>query len=152
MSFLFSSPTPTYATEQLTAQLSSLSTLPVNLTSTSTKSLGSSSDIDKPSPVLQSALSELSASKPPGRDNLQRVLETLVKSGKDAGAYVVQSEMDRVVEGEVLGRAVTVLWKEVIADLMTDALEIEREREWWDSVLNSRSGVGIYLVQSELSP
>lgn len=145
MSFLFSSSsTPSYAAEQLTHHLSSISTLPVNLTVTSAQKGHS----DKPSRHLEEALSELSASKPPTRDQLIAVLEALAKQQEGNGRFAVQSEMDRVVEGEVLGRAVTVLWKEVLDELLSDALTLEKEKTWWDGVLNSRTGVPIYLLQS----
>lgn len=64
---------------------------------------------------------------------------------------MVQSEMDRLVEMEVMDRAVTIVWKEILDELMKAAMELEGERSYWDSVLNSRRGVGFYLVQSKFS-
>lgn len=57
--------------------------------------------------------------------------------------------MDATVQAEVMGRAVTMVWKEVLEVLIGIALELEQERSWWESSVNSRRGVGIYLVQSE---
>lgn len=148
MSFLLggSSSAQSYASEQLTHHLSSISTLPIHLNTSFTSQ---STRTDRPSSHLESALSELSSSKPPTRKQLEDILKSLAK--KDEGSrYAVQSEMDRVVEGEVLGRAVTVLWKEVLDELLRSALQLEAERNWWDGVLNSRSGIPIYLLQSEL--
>lgn len=149
MSFLLggSSSTPSYAAEQLTHHLASISTLPIHLNTTSS---AQSSQTDRPSSHLESALSELSSSRPPTRDQLLTILQSLAKQ-EEGSRYAVQSEMDRVVEGEVLGRAVTVLWKEVLDELLRSALQLEAERTWWDNVLNTRLGIPIYLLQSELS-
>jgi len=77
------------------------------------------------------------------------ILKTLSQPRND-GYYTI-SEIDRVVEAEVLSRAVTVVWKEVLEELLNGALELEEEREWWDGSLSSRRGVGVYLLQSKLS-
>ena len=145
MSFLFSSPPPTYAEERLGSQLASLSTLPVNLTTSL------SPHKDRPSPALESALSELTSSKPPNRQELRKALQSLINADEKSGGasgYVVQSEIDRVVESEVIARALTIVWKEVLDELLAAALQLEREKIWWDGVLNSRQGVAIYLLQS----
>jgi nuclear-control-of-ATPase protein 2 len=147
MSYLFSSPPPSYASEQLHSHLSALSTLPINLPQKSISA--SSSAPDKPSSALESALHELSSHKLPSREGLKKILKSLVDAENGSDGFIVQSEIDRVVEGEVLGRAVTIVWKEVLDELMSAALQLDREREWWDNVLNSRQGVGIYLLQSE---
>lgn len=78
------------------------------------------------------------------------VLRSLLKP-RDQGVvagYAVESEVDRLVEAELMARAVTMVWKEVIQALLEGALALEAERSWWDASLSSRRGVGIYLVQS----
>jgi nuclear-control-of-ATPase protein 2 len=59
-----------------------------------------------------------------------------------------REEMDRVVEAEIVMRAVTMVWKEVMQAYVEGALRLEQERSWWDASLMSRRGVGIYLLQS----
>ncbi|RSH92300.1 Nuclear control of ATPase protein 2 [Saitozyma podzolica] len=109
MSFLFTTPPPSYAEEQLSSHLSTLSTLPVTLE----PSLRAAA---APPPALQSALHELSSTKPiPARSS---------------------------------SRAATMVWKEVLDAFVRGALELEEERNWWDSVVNSHRGVVIYLIQT----
>lgn len=154
MSYLFSSPPPTFAEEQLGSHLSSISTAPVNIAT----SASLSAQKDRPSPALESALSELSSAKPPTRQEVKRILQSLVKAHEELSAsaggssYVVQSEMDKVVEAEVMARAVTIVWKEILNDLLSAALDLGREKAWWDSLLNSRQGVAVYLIQSTSTP
>jgi len=142
MAFLFASPPPSYAQEQLHGHLSSLSTLPVSVPHTQ-------SAPDKPSSHLESALHELSSSRPPSQSKLKEVLKELADADVKNDRFAVQSEIDRVVEGEIMGRAVTLVWKEVLDDLMRAAVELNGEKGWWDGVLTSRTGVTIYLIQSE---
>jgi hypothetical protein len=52
------------------------------------------------------------------------------------------------LENEVISRAATMVWKEVLDAFVRGALELEEERNWWDSVVNSHRGVVIYLIQS----
>jgi len=148
MSYLFNTSPASYAEEKLSSHLSSLSTLPINLPQTQSTSYSSPSQ-PKPSPRLQNALSELSTSRPLTRQQVIDILKTLSQPRND-GYYTI-SEIDRVVEAEVLSRAVTVVWKEVLEELLNGALELEEEREWWDGSLSSRRGVGVYLLQSKLS-
>ncbi|KAK4683942.1 nuclear control of ATPase protein 2, partial [Tremellales sp. Uapishka_1] len=142
MTSLFRSQPPSFAEEQLSSRLSSLSTLPIALPS----SFSAQSQNTKPSPALESALQDLSTLKPVTREKLISVLEALVES-KDAGAYSA-NDVDRVVEAEIVTRAVTMIWKEVIKVFVNDALDLEDERTWWGASLNSRRGVGIYLLQT----
>lgn len=139
----FSTPTPSFASEQLNAKLTALSTLPVQLP----QSLSGDAKATKPSSYLENALHELSSSRPPLREKVVEILKTLVNPPK-AESYVV-SEMDQVVEAEVIGRAVTIMWKEILDELLRSAVKLDEERRWWESTLNSRTGVGIYLLQSE---
>jgi nuclear-control-of-ATPase protein 2 len=142
MSYLFSSPPASYAQEQLHSHLSSLSTLPVSVPKTQ-------SVPDKPSAHLESALHELSSSRPPTQTKLKDILKSLADVDERNDRFSVQSEIDRVVEREIMGRAVTIVWQEVLDDLMKAAMELEAEKGWWDGVLTSRTGVSIYLLQSK---
>jgi nuclear-control-of-ATPase protein 2 len=145
MSYLFNSSPPSYAEEQLVTHLSSLSTLAINLPPSSQQSY-SASPQQKASPHLQAALSELSSTRPLTRQQVVDVLKTL--DNLKSGEYGVTSEIDRVVEAEILSRAVTIVWKDVLEGLLRDALELEEERSWWESTLGSRGGVVVYLLQS----
>jgi nuclear-control-of-ATPase protein 2 len=164
MSFLFSQPIPSYAQEQLSTQLSALSTLPLTSSTSSISFAGSNSaatsslrqsgtaspyhddrDLD---PAYVEALNALSASDVK-KEDLVKVLKMLSEqvSANVAGA----SRADAAVREEVLGRATTMAWKEVMEVLIRAALELEEERGWWESSVNSRRGVGIYLIQCECS-
>lgn len=77
------------------------------------------------------------------------MLKDLADADEKNDRFAVQSEIDRVVEREIMGRAVTIVWKEVLDDLMKAAVELEAEKGWWDVVLTSRMGVSVYLIQSE---
>jgi hypothetical protein len=143
MSFLFASAPPSYADEQLRAHLASLSTL----------SIAPSTDFStadaKPTPALETALHELTASKAPDHDKLVSVLRDLGKYKEGVSSYA--SQVDDLVEAEVMGRAVILVWKEVLQALVDGAQQLEEERSWWELSLNGRQGVIVYLVQSELS-
>jgi len=141
MSFLFASPPPSYADEQLRAHLASLSTLSI-----APSSEFSTADA-KASPALETALHELTSSKVPDHDKLISILKDLGKSREGVAAYA--SQVDELVEAEVMGRAVVLVWREVLQALVEGALQLEEERSWWDQSLNGRRGVITYLVQSE---
>ena len=59
--------------------------------------------------------------------------------------------MDKVIQDEILARALTMIWKEVLDELVGVARRLEKERRYWESVLRSTTGVGTYFIQSELS-
>ncbi|WWD21611.1 hypothetical protein CI109_106097 [Kwoniella shandongensis] len=156
MSFLFHAPTPSYADEKLYSHLSSLSTIPANLppSSSSLQSQNKRSPA-KPSALLQTALHDLSAPKPASFERLIEILEQLSsstsvqKNNEDGYGYNVEAnELDGIMEIEVLGRAVTMVWKEVLQTFVEGAMEFEQERSWWDNALSSRRGVGVYLLQT----
>ncbi|KAK8847520.1 hypothetical protein IAR55_005378 [Kwoniella newhampshirensis] len=149
MSFLFHAATPSYADEKLSTHLSSLSTIPANLPP-STSSLQNNKP-SKPSPLLQTALHDLSAPKPASFERLIELLESLSDHRQQQQGYgVVENgnELDGIMEMEVMGRAVTMVWKEVLQTFVDGAMELEQERGWWDSALSSRRGVGVYLLQT----
>ncbi|ORY20910.1 ATP synthase regulation protein NCA2-domain-containing protein [Naematelia encephala] len=153
MSWLFASHTPSYANEQVLGHLSSLSTLPIQLSSSPSTSSSFDSRPAKPNPILQNALAELSSSRPISGDKLVDVLKSLVnvrerERDQNAVLYSVDSEVDRIVEMEVLARASTLVWGEVLKTLVDSACELEQERTWWTASLASRSGTMIYLVQT----
>ncbi|ODN79548.1 hypothetical protein L202_03503 [Cryptococcus amylolentus CBS 6039] len=136
---------PSYAEEQLTAQLANIATLPVHLPPTAQRLSASA----QPSHHIQAALSDLSDPKQLTRQKLVQVLEGLVESREQqVGSQEQTSELDELFEKEVVGRAVTVLWKEILDEFVQGALKLENERAWWDSVLNSRRGVSYYLIQT----
>jgi len=147
MAYLFASSPASYAEEKLSNHLGSLSTLPVHLPQSSTQSY--TSQPSRANPVLEAALHELSASRPLTLQKVADVLRSLAKPrGGVLSGYVVESEVDRLVEAEVMARAVTMVWKEVMQVLLEGALALEEEKSWWDASLSTRRGVGIYLVQS----
>ncbi|KIR60442.1 hypothetical protein I314_03737 [Cryptococcus bacillisporus CA1873] len=146
MTSIFHSQTSSYASEQLKFQLSALSTLPISFPPSTQLHVQQSTT---PKPLLQNALSDLSSSKPIGKERLQQILEDLASAKEQEGYAAEQlSEIDELMEVEVIGRAVTILWKEVLDTFIDGALSLERERAWWDGVLNSSRGVSFYLVQT----
>lgn len=160
MSWLFSSPPPSYAEEQAYAQLSALSTLPIDLTGSSASTARASEPSDESSGSrrsprqvkLESALHELTSSRSISHDKLIEVLRDLaeidVPSGAQHSASAGAGEQDGPLEAEVFGRAITVVWKEVMQAFVEAALKLDEERSWWDGSVHTRRGVGIYLVQS----
>lgn len=153
MSFLFAQSVPSYAQEQLSTQLSALSTLPLTSSSpAATSSLrrsGTASpyhDEDELDPSYVEALSTLSRADV-SKDELIKLLKTLSKS--ELGTASTGNRADAAMREEVMGRATTIAWKEVMEVLIRAALELEEERGWWESSVNSRRGVGIYLIQCE---
>ena len=141
MAFLFASAPPSYADEQLRVHLASLSTL----------SLAPSGDFStadaKATPALETALHELTSSTAPDRKKLVQVLKDLAKQREGVASYA--SQVDELVEAEVMGRAVVLVWKEVLQALVEGALQLEEERSWWNTSLDGRRGVITYLVQSK---
>jgi nuclear-control-of-ATPase protein 2 len=141
MAFLFASTPPSYADEQLRVHLASLSTL----------SIAPSGDFStsdaKATPALETALHELTSSTAPDRKKLISVLQDLAKQRDGVASYA--SQVDELVEAEVMGRAVVLVWKEVLQALVEGALQLEEERSWWDTSLDGRRGVITYLVQSK---
>lgn len=158
MSWLIRSMPSSFADEQLSYQLASLSTLPVNLPTSNAFNPSLHEHTSKPSPRLQNALHELSSDRPIAKERLVEILESLAHApppaptpGRgDYRGYVVESDLDRIIETEVLTRAVMVLWKEVLQSYVDGALKLDDDRAWWDATLSSRSGIMMYLVQSEL--
>jgi nuclear-control-of-ATPase protein 2 len=143
MSWLLTSTTPTFAEEQLFQQLSALSTLPVSFSASSAVAAR------KPSPALENALHKLGGSGPVKRDELIAVLKSLAQEGGISTSGFSQDDGNGAIEVEVVGRAVTMVWKEVIQALVDSALELEEERSWWERMVNSRRQIATYLVQSE---
>jgi hypothetical protein len=145
MSF-FSAATPSYPSEQLTAQFAALATVPIAPQSPSTNA-NSYAGEQSAAPELQEALQALSSSKHPSIQRMYAVLKTLADR-----LYAAESSVDKAFETEVVTRAVTVLWSEVLRVLVDNAIALEDERAWWDSKLNSRVAVGTFLLQSKCSP
>lgn len=140
---LFSRSTPSFADEQLSYHLSSLATQPVTVSAQSTSSSAG------PSPRLQTALHDLSHMRPIKRYKLESILRDLQGPRPASEGYAIENEVDRAMEAEVLARAVTMVWKEVLQVLLTGCLKLEEERSWWETSLMNPRGVVIYLVQSE---
>lgn len=145
MSFLLASKAPSYADEQLRVQLASLSVLSI----APAAGFNASSANAKPSPALEVALRDLTSSKIPDHGRLVQILGDLAKHREGVAAY--SNEVDQLVEAEILGRAVVLVWKEVLQTLVEGALQLEEERLWWDNSLEGRQGVVLYLIQSESS-
>ncbi|WWC59570.1 uncharacterized protein I303_102126 [Kwoniella dejecticola CBS 10117] len=149
MAFLFHSSAPSYASEKLSFHLSSLSTLPIT-TAPSELSASSAlpvSAVSKPSQKLESALQELSSTNHVSREKLVEVLQTLSDSHNDL-TTAEKSQLDEEVEVEILSRSIAIIWKEVLQTFLDSALKLDEERGWWEASLNSRRGVGLYLLQT----
>jgi len=109
--------------------------------------------------TIERALSDLSTSRPIDRKQLEVVLQSLidaheqtradVSSSSAAGSQQVVTPIDKVREAQIMARAVTVVWKEVLDDLMQGALALEHDLHWWQGVLDSRRDIGLYFIQSE---
>ncbi|EIW71171.1 hypothetical protein TREMEDRAFT_27296 [Tremella mesenterica DSM 1558] len=141
MSWLLQSSPPGYADEQLSFHLSSLSTLPLSQSS----DLVIAEQEFHPSPALQVALHDLS-SGPVTHTRLIDILKSLESS--DGSSTNGLNPADQSAQAEAVTRAVTMVWKEVLQMYVHGALQLEEERIWWDSVLSSRRGVAVYLVQT----
>lgn len=137
MSFLASA-TPSYPSEQLSLHLGSLSTLPI------APQVSTNADEGDAAPELQEALQALTSSKHPSIKSLEAILRSLADR-----AFVAETSVDKAFEVEVVTRAVTVLWSEVLRVLVENAMALEEERAWWESKLSSRLAVGSFLLQSE---
>lgn len=152
MSFLLSQSIPSYAQEQLSTQLASLSTLPITGSSSSSSSslrqAGTASPYrDELDDTYVEALHKLSSSDV-SKEDLIEVLKSLAEHAGTSGVSARRvSSADAAVQEEVMGRATTMAWKEVMEVLIQSALELEEERGWWEASVNSRRGVGIYLIQ-----
>jgi nuclear-control-of-ATPase protein 2 len=140
---LFAAPAQSYAQEQLSVHLTSLTTLPVDIPASELKATAEPS---LASDRLQHAISELIQAKPPTLARLGEILQSLSK--EDVAAAEV-SDLDREAEAEVVTRAVSLIWAHVMEVFVNGALRLEDDRSWWDYSASSRMGTVIYLVQSE---
>lgn len=163
---LLRQPPPSYAHEELNHSLTALSTIPISIP---VSVLGNSETHGPVSPfshTIERALSDLSTSRPIDRKQLEVVLQSLIdaheqtradvsssssssSSSGAAGSQQVVTPIDKVREAQIMARAVTVVWKEVLDDLMQGALALEHDLYWWQGVLDSRRDIGLYFIQSE---
>jgi nuclear-control-of-ATPase protein 2 len=162
---LFRQLPPSYAHEELNHSLTALSTIPISIP---VSVLGNSETHGPVSPFSQTierALSDLSTSRPIDRKQLEVVLQSLIDAHEQtradvnsssssstssaAGSQQVVTPIDKVREAQIMARAVTVVWKEVLDDLMQGALALEHDLHWWQGVLDSRRDIGLYFIQSE---
>ena len=156
---LFRQSPQSYAHEELNHSLTALSTIPISIP---VSVLGNSETHGPVSPfshTIERALSDLSTSRPIDRKQLEVVLQSLidaheqtradVSSSSDAVSQQVVTPIDKVREAQIMARAVTVVWKEVLDDLMQGALALEHDLHWWQGVLDSRRDIGLYFIQSE---
>ncbi|KAL1407260.1 Nuclear control of ATPase protein 2 [Vanrija albida] len=135
---------PSYAEEQLRVHLGSLATLPVAVPAASF-----SGEPAHPSPQLSHALGELNTSKPPSAKKLASILDELTQplpAGEVRSSATL--EADAAAEAEIITRAVSVIWAQVMQAFVDGSLQLEEDRVWWDLSLNSKSGVLVYFVQS----
>ena len=133
MSFLFSSSVPSYADEQTAACFSYLALQPGP--SKVTAAVGRSG-------VLKAVAAEISATRPVSRSRLVELLEQVKEN---AASLDSQDE----VTDEVMARMTALVWREVMRTIVDGAVRVDAERSWWEQVIHSRRGVGVYLVQSE---
>ena len=155
---LFRQSPQSYAHEELNHSLTALSTIPISIP---VSVLGNSETHGPVSPfshTIERALSDLSTSRPIDRKQLEVVLQSLIDaheqtradvSSSAAGSQQVVTPIDKVREAQIMARAVTVVWKEVLDDLMQGALALEHDLHWWQGVLDSRRDIGLYFIQSE---
>lgn len=156
--------TPSYAFEELNHSLTALSTIPISIP---ISVLGNSEtgEISSASSTIERALRDLSTSRPITRKQLEGVLQSLVDiyenaqdsqsqgQGQDHGYGqtngVVTTPIDKVREAQIMARAVTVVWREILDELMQGALALEHDLNYWQSMLDSRRDIGLYFVQCE---
>jgi len=156
---LFRQSPQSYAHEELNHSLTALSTIPISIP---VSVLGNSETHGPVSPfshTIERALSDLSTSRPIDRKQLEVVLQSLIDAHEQTRADVSSSSaavsqqvvtpIDKVREAQIMARAVTVVWKEVLDDLMQGALALEHDLHWWQGVLDSRRDIGLYFIQSE---
>lgn len=64
-----------------------------------------------------------------------------------ASGLAAYNAIDKVMEAEIMARAVTVLWREALDTVVEGALALERERVWWEAVVGSKFDVSLYFIQ-----
>ena len=152
--------TPSYAFEELNHSLTALSTIPISIP---ISVLGNSEtgEVSSASGTIERALRDLSTSRPITKKQLEGVLQSLVDLYENAqeaqgqdGAYgqsnaVMTTPIDKVREAQIMARAVTVVWREILDQVMQGALALEHDLNYWQSMLDSRRDVGLYFVQCE---
>jgi nuclear-control-of-ATPase protein 2 len=153
--------TPSYAFEELNHSLTALSTIPISIP---ISVLGNSEtgEISSVSGTIERALRDLSTSRPITRKQLEGVLQSLVdlyenaqgSQAQDRGGYsqanaVTTTPIDKVREAQIVARAVTVVWREILDEFMQGALALEHDLNYWQSMLDSRRDIGLYFVQCE---
>jgi nuclear-control-of-ATPase protein 2 len=151
--------TPSYAFEELNHSLTALSTIPISIP---ISVLGNSEtgEVSSASGTIERALRDLSTSKPITRKQLEGVLQTLVdlydnaqastqEQGYGQSNAVTTTPIDKVREAQIMARAVTVVWREILDDFMQGALALEHDLNYWQAMLDSRRDIGLYFVQCE---
>ncbi|KAJ9109213.1 hypothetical protein QFC21_000542 [Naganishia friedmannii] len=152
---LFRSSAPSYAYEELNHSLTALSTIPVSIPATL---IANEYESSSSTPVIRAALRDLSASKPITRSKLVNVLKTIADTQEQQGTgtsaassastgLAAYNAIDKVMEAEIMARAVTVLWREALDTVVEGALALERERVWWEAVVGSRFDISLYFIQ-----
>ncbi|KAJ9125559.1 hypothetical protein QFC22_000521 [Naganishia vaughanmartiniae] len=150
---LFRSSAPSYAYEELNHSLTALSTIPVSIPATL---IANEHESSSSTPVIRAALRDLSASKPITRSKLVNVLKTIADTqeqhapgaASSASGLAAYNAIDKVMEAEIMARAVTVLWREALDTIVEGALALERERVWWEAVVGSSFDISLYFIQS----
>lgn len=150
---LFRSSAPSYAYEELNHSLTALSTIPVSIPATL---IANEHESSSSTPVIRAALRDLSASKPITRSKLVNVLKAIVDAQEQhasaatgsASGLAAYNAIDKVMEAEIMARAVTVLWREALDTVVEGALALERERVWWEAVVGSKFDISLYFIQS----
>jgi nuclear-control-of-ATPase protein 2 len=151
--------TPSYAFEELNHSLTALSTIPISIP---ISVLGNSEtgEVSSASGTIERALRDLSTSKPITRKQLEGVLQTLVdlydnaqtstqEQGYGQSNAVTTTPIDKVREAQIMARAVTVVWREILDDFMQGALALEHDLNYWQTMLDSRRDIGLYFVQCQ---
>ena len=115
--------------------------------------LSLSSTVDPSKDVLRSLFLSLSPPISPKRvrDAIEHLQGLLVEGvSEPAGRYASRGIDDeqQALKDAVLGRLVAGIYAEALDTLLTEAIAVEAEAEWWADTERSRLTVAHYLIQS----
>lgn len=127
-----------------------LDSLPAQWKTSSELSL-SSTVVDPSKDILRSLFLSLSPPISPKRvrDTINR-LEKLDDGNESAGGYTSRKidDEEQALKDAVLSRLVAGIYAEALDTLLTEAIAVEAEAEWWADIERSRLRVAHYLIQS----
>ena len=77
------------------------------------------------------------------------LLVSLERDGQPAANNTDQEEEETLLKKKVLDRLAVGIYAETMDILLSEAIQIEIEAEWWANVESSRWNVAFYFLQSE---